>query len=106
MGVRSDKGRRIANLITGKTGLITEWDLQQGLLTERPYGFTLSSDRKLERHSALIRALPHDVPHAVIRFDNTMESIHDAWITFRIDAGLELIAQLEGRNHGRTQRQR
>lgn len=92
MGRRTDKGRRIARLITGKTGLITEWVMPQGLVTERPYGFTLASDRSLSRHSMLVSALPHDSLHAVIRFDGDMETIHDAWITFRIDAGLELLA--------------
>lgn len=92
MGVRRDKGKRIANLITGKTGLITEWDPRGGFITERPYGFTLSSDRSLLGHSRLVKTLPADGPHAVIRFDGDMDSVHDAWITFRIDVGLELLA--------------
>lgn len=92
MGTRRDKGKRVANLITGKTGLITEWEPRQGFLTERPYGFTLASDRSLARHAALVNALPPEGMHAVIRFDGGMPGVHDAWITFRIDAGLELLA--------------
>lgn len=90
MGRRRDKGTRIANLITGKTGLVTRME-PAGLVTESPYSFALASDRSLLRHSALVKALPLDGVHAVIRFDNDMPTIHDAWITFRIDTGLELI---------------
>ena len=92
MGTRRDKGQRVARLITGKTGLITEWDPRQGFLTERPYGFTLASDRSLARHAGLVKELPLEGMHAVVRFDGDMPGVHDAWITFRIDTGLELLA--------------
>lgn len=91
MGVRNDKGRRISRLITGHTGIVTQFDLTEGIIAPRPYSFTLCTDRHFGRHAQAVRDLSTYGIAGVIRFDNTFESVHDAWFTMRIDTALELI---------------
>ncbi len=93
MGTRNDRGRALARYIQTRTGVpYSLWDLRGGVIElPPPYGFSVITDRSLQRFSDTMRALPESGLPGVIRYDGDLRSIHEAWASFRLDHACVLI---------------
>lgn len=93
MSARRDKGRAVANFIRTRTGIpeVVWLPDQSRIFSPYPYSFDISTIGSLSKHAEAVAALPTVGLPAVIRYDRHLESVDDAWITFRLAAGVKLL---------------
>lgn len=81
MGRRTEKGNALTRYLTGRTGIpFLKWDgVNSSIDAPAPYEIDVTTSRKLQNWHDLLR---QEVPgvHIVIRYDNGMDSIEQAWV--------------------------
>lgn len=85
MGVRRDKGLALTRYLTGVTGIpFLKWDgIVSSIDAPAPYDIDVVTSRKLQNwHDKLREEIPG--VHIVIRYDNGMPSLEQAWVGMRL----------------------
>lgn len=85
MGKRTDKGNALTRYLTGHTGIpFLKWDGVFGSIdAPAPYEIDVTTSRKLQSWHDLLREEKPSV-HIVIRYDNGMDSLEQAWVGIRL----------------------
>jgi hypothetical protein len=93
MSGRRDKGRAVANFLRTRTGIpeVTWLPDQSRIYAPHPYMFDVYTLGSLSKHAEAVAALPTVGMPAVVRYDRHLESLDDAWITFRLATGAKLL---------------
>jgi hypothetical protein len=92
MGVRADKGRRLANYLTGHTGIpFISWEGNYGIKMPAPYSLSLTTSRALQNWQDDIKALPLDRPHMAVRYDNALPDMDHAWVAMNLSGFIPLL---------------
>mgnify|MGYP006286550341 CR=1 FL=1 len=85
MGKRTDKGNALTRYLTGHTGIpFLKWDgITSSIDAPSPYEIEVTTARKLQLWHDLLRQEKPGV-HIVIRYDNGMPSLEQAWVGMRL----------------------
>jgi hypothetical protein len=98
MGVRTDKGRRLAAYLTGHAAIPGITWTGTGISSPYPYRIDVTTSRALENWHDLLRQ-EHPGIRLAIRYDNTLPDVSHAWTAMSLrDACILLKTHYEERN--------
>lgn len=96
MGIRTDKGKSVARFLTGHTGIpLLSWDgAHSRVIAPPPYTFDVTTSRKLQNWHDLIRgyATSGTARQFAIRYDNSLESVDQAWVGMNLQTFTDLLS--------------
>lgn len=93
MGARTSKGLGLTRYLTGHTGIpMLRWDgLRSHIDAPPPYRIEVTTSRKLQNWHDLIREETPGQLGIVLRYDNGMPSMDQAWVGMQLHSFVPLL---------------
>ena len=105
MGERTTKGNAVTRYLTGRTGIpMLTWNGQHSRIqAPPPYSFDVVTARKLQWWHDAIRDCTNDGIQAVIRYDNSIPTLDEAWVGMHLSTFSTLLTTHYDANRDRVE---